>query len=380
MRHKIRGLLLIVIVVLSVWHERSVVYGQAAPTCANADADYPQYVAISDNGKYVAARWWKQIRLWEAATGRFMTQINTDGTGFDSAVFSPVSQQLLVGEETKATLWNVESGKQVRVFPNTNIKGTWANRAEFSDDGEWILAKSGGHLDIWETKSGKKLHEFVQYPPVDDIYVEPQVSTRKTYLLTQHPHDTFNVWDIRGYKLIQTFKASSARLSPDEQFILIDEGTSLSLRTLPDNRVAWTISYGDDYIDISRGDVFSPDGKYIVGREDHWASDGSWLFRTIHLWDAKSGKALYEFGNEETPLERAYFLLGSKYLFTRGQGASGLYLWDFATKKIIRRIPNDIHYIAYDITADGKYLLLIVDPCRVVLWDFEAGKEIREFR
>jgi hypothetical protein len=32
-----------------------------------------------------------------------------------------------------------------------------------------------------------------------------------------------------------------------------------------------------------------------------------------------------------------------------------------------------------DITPDGKYLVMIVDLCRVVLWDFEAGKEIQQF-
>src|SRR4051794_11688100 len=109
---------------------------------------------------------------------------------------------------------------------------------------------------------------------------------------------------------------SSPVLSPDEKFILFHHDGNLILRRLADNHDIWMTPY-DSGMQEPVPSLYSPDGKYIVGREDHW-SGSSVVFRSIHLWDAKSGKELYEFGNENLSLEDAYFLSNSKYLVTPG--------------------------------------------------------------
>jgi hypothetical protein len=239
MRRKISGLLLIVVVVLSVWYERSGVYAQGGAKCTSDD--YLHRVAISPSGKYVLAGAWNYVRLWEAATGRLIKQFDAErDRRIESAVFSPDEQQVLIGEHGKATLWNIKLGQQVRVFSDMYI-------ATFTDDGEWILGTNYGRFDIRNTKSGAKLGEFEQYAPYEDRYVEAQVSTSKTFLLTQHPVDSFNVWEIRSRKLIQSFKGASARLSPDDKHILLYDWLEahgrLTLRRLTDGRQIWSSPY-----------------------------------------------------------------------------------------------------------------------------------------
>jgi WD40 repeat protein len=114
-----------------------------------------------------------------------------------------------------------------------------------------------------------------------------------------------------------------------------------------------------------------------VGVEHHWF-DGGVAFMTLHMWDAQSGKEIYEFGNKDLSMQTARFLPGNKYMVATGYSNWGLYLWDIDTKKIVRQIDDKTQYLNFDITDDGKTVVLIKDN-RVILWDFVAGKEIRQF-
>jgi RNA polymerase sigma factor (sigma-70 family) len=117
--------------------------------------------------------------------------------------------------------------------------------------------------------------------------------------------------------------------------------------------------------------AFSPDGKKI-------AAIGAG--RDITLWDADTGKEIYQFPNKgKQPVGLAFSPDGKTLVTSDRGGVSTLTLWDVNTGKEVRRLEKGPQGGSHGITfsPDGKTLATAGYDDTVRWWDAAAGKELR---
>src|SRR5262249_61036688 len=83
----------------------------------------------------------REVLLWDVATGRLVHPLRPPGPpGHIGSAFSPDSSLLATwhpGKEKVIRLWNVETGKELRSFPDK--KAGWPGRLAFSPDGKTLV-------------------------------------------------------------------------------------------------------------------------------------------------------------------------------------------------------------------------------------------------
>lgn len=74
-----------------------------------------------------------------------------------SLAISPKGDQLLVGSNKGAELYDLESGKRIHAFPYSEDGGTTVYHVGFNDNGEFVvLIGHTGKRTVWSVKNGKQ--------------------------------------------------------------------------------------------------------------------------------------------------------------------------------------------------------------------------------
>src|SRR5206468_2539947 len=125
-------------------------------------------VAVSPDGRTLAAKVWNTVRLFDAATGEVRRTIElantnggvmTEGITFTS---DGESVALTQGESRAVLLVSLETGAAVRTFPRQHV----VYAAAFSPDGTRLVA--GGYDSdkgvyfsrLWDVATGKELRRL----------------------------------------------------------------------------------------------------------------------------------------------------------------------------------------------------------------------------
>lgn len=117
---------------------------------------YPNFVALSPDGKLLAGPADGEVWVWDVESGMIVQQLavepELDGSGEPktrlgfSIEFSPDGKQVLDGADSSSVLWDVESGDVIQRF-----EGDWIHEAGFSPDGTRIaIAENDGDLIVYK--------------------------------------------------------------------------------------------------------------------------------------------------------------------------------------------------------------------------------------
>src|SRR5262249_33984683 len=94
-------------------------------------------IAMSPDGKTVAASTLTALRIWDATTGELLKEVQ----GCCSLIaFSPDGKLLACGDRKAVRLFEVESLKEVRAFEES---GDTASALAFSADAKWLAVRQG---------------------------------------------------------------------------------------------------------------------------------------------------------------------------------------------------------------------------------------------
>jgi len=249
-------------------------------------------------------------------------------TPLTAVAFSPDSKLLATGSYGQAAIWELSTGKAMKVL--TNVLGA-VNDVRFSPDGK-ILAVAGGQpsakgdLRLYSVGDWKLLATL---PGHDDSISYLDFSRDGKLLASASFDKTVRIWNVPQLKLE---------------------------RILP------------DHSDFVYGVAFSPDAKLLASCSKD---------RTVKLVETATGKGVFTFGGMEQDIIALAFSRNGKQLVSSGYETS-LYWWNTQTGDRIRAQGG--HGVAVNelrFSNDGSKLVSAGGDSTLRVWNGTTGALVK---
>jgi WD40 repeat protein len=303
--------------------------------------------------------------------------------------FSPDGKKLLSfvndDEYGRIILWDVESGNKLwssdAQFNSNPIKRI--NSAAFSPDGREIVSGGmnriiyintigrRGDLRLWNTETGIQILEFEPTPrgEVSSFVFNPDGS----YFITA----TSSSGDLMIYEkesghgltfVIGESEVNSLALSPDGNQLLIGYNSgALYLFSIDNGSI-------DRYKLVKRFSrysnkvfsIFSPDGSYVLSREE-----GTSL---IKLWKTETGDEIRTFSGHRSKVNSIAFSPDGSMILS-GSGDRSIKLWDTATGELIRTYTGHSREVSSAaFSPDGKFIASSSHDGSIKIWELDIDR------
>jgi len=312
------------------------VQGDGEPRKFSAGATWP--VAMSADGRLVAAEDGKGVSVWDAMTGRVLHTLDislpktiyprlgiTSITGLQSLVFSRNGKQLVLGGyRRKPMLFDLDSGKEPTPWADDTVDAAETSGAGVKYRTYAVAISPGGRFVVSAGTEVEPDHE--------------RRAVRETSVVTlwevRTGREVFSVSGFRG-------QASSIAISPNNQWLAVGNGdTSLSILQLSTGQLERTLvghAGGVNFV------AFSPDGRWLA------AAAGP----EVKLWDVRTWSARDLRGHTDTVTSVSFTGDGNRLASGSEDGSTRI--WQVDTGEEIAKL------IALDgsdwavITSEGRF-------------------------
>lgn len=215
-------------------------------------------MAVSTNGDLVATASKEDgIRVWDTVTGRLRKTIGNPQQEIQELSFIPGQRQLLAthgGDSsgdpapehpamrttTVATLWNIESGDEIRSFESES--GVSPFVMQISPDGEWVITSDGYLAELSQLSTAK----VVSTIPLPSESFALRFSPDGRLLMANGVDGKIRLWSVPGMKelcsIVNFNNGEWAVVEPEGRFDTSDGGNVQGLH--------WVL--GDEAIELSQ--------------------------------------------------------------------------------------------------------------------------------
>lgn len=343
----------------------------------------PSFVALSPDGKLLAAGNGGGVTLWEPPTGREVRTLDVPAEDRPPAkgspppgpaAFSPDGKLLAVAlGGGRVRVWDAASGKVVAVVgPAGGAPGPVA----FTTGGEIITGGAGG-ARVWDVLSGKELRVVAAGDGEAAAAVSADgrvmlTTGTRSDSLTGRPHRVgpLRLRDLGTGKELRTVEAENpvlaVALSPDGKTLAY---TQLRTLHLVDATTGKELGRAEGPDNFAHRLAFSADGKTL-------ASAG---YGAVRLWDAGTGRPLPRpAGHESAAYEVAFSRDGRRAVTTCLEDGTAR-VWDPATGKLVLALDGRPYEFGRAAFGPGGETVLTTGPNRLRLWEAATGRTVREF-
>ena len=319
-------------------------------------------VSTGEQGEKLPAPGATRIQFWNLLTGQELKHFLVPGAdaGGVRSVLSPDGNKLFTGDFDGPRLWDVESGKLLRQYPNNSEV---VSAAAFSADGRRaVWGTIQGNVWLWDVETGKQVQHFSGTGINNYIgtVLSVALSPDGLRVLTATNDDQVRVWDVETGNELKRIQAS-------------------------DDRINESVNCAD----------YSPDGRQMLTAADD---------QTARLWDVETGKELHRLVGVAAPVaslafaaDRPGILMVSRTGMAWRMGAeSGKVPTSPVAAKKENAPPAAASMSESTIplpvkSGDGRYVSVVTlsaDGRRVFMgyfhgeqgvWDVETGKQIQCF-
>jgi WD40 repeat protein len=365
---------------------------------------------------YVSGSSDRQVRVWEAASGKALHALTGHTADVYGLAFSPDSKWLATGSDKEALLWDTQTfqaprtlaaaagwvaftpdGKVLLTAPMTNRLGKAVQRWDVSTGkrlGQYVLPWSGeGWTTYASSPDGKTLFAMRAWrtcepfigvydaetgeertprrPDVGSPLGCVAVSPDGRLLATGSSHaaaTTVGLFDLTNGKLQARWPGHgdfvrAVAFSPDGR-LLASTGADgrIRLREIDTGKERWSLRA---HFGAATSLVFSPDGTML-------ASAGK--DRTARLWEVRSGRLLRTLAGHGDGVEGVAFSPDGKVLATAGHDRT-VRLWDVASGWQLSALTGHTdRVLSVAFHPGGKLLASGAADRTVRLWDVPTGK------
>lgn len=162
---------------------------------------FARAVAISPDGRRVAAASWDgTTRIWDTASGNQLQRLERrNSERYWAVAFSPDGKTLATGDTQQITLWDVESGRQLKALTGHR---NYVFSLAFMPDGSQLLSSSAdGSVRVWDLASaqGKAL------PGADAVAMQVAVTPDGRRIYAAGVDGAMRTWDAATGQLLASF-------------------------------------------------------------------------------------------------------------------------------------------------------------------------------
>ena len=324
--------------------------------------------AFSQDGKKIITRDSdKTVRIWDAESGEELQRLEGHADSVLSAAFSPDGKKVVtVGEDKTVRTWDVDSGKELQILEGHTDT---VLSAAFSPDGKKVVTVGEDKtVRTWDVDSGKELQKFeghafrdaVFSPDGKKVVTVTKPETKTPLIKIESIRDvTIRFWDADSGKESKTLK------------VYEDDSTLFTGKPI-------------------KSVVLSPDGRRVVvifgipqGISDH-----SVIPQSARIWDADSGKALWELGqvdhvvfSQDGKKIAASTISVTKLSFTPTPGTYNhtVRIKNIGSGKESPRLTGHTsRIISSAFSPDGKNIATASRDRTVRIWNADTGKQLEK--
>ncbi|HKG58998.1 MAG TPA: WD40 repeat domain-containing protein [Pyrinomonadaceae bacterium] len=319
-------------------------------------------VSFSPDGRHILTLdRYNSIYVWDVTSSENpKAKITTYLTGdVNFPVFSPDGQLIACGAGSDAGVWDL-TGKEIARFIGNE---KFVHQTFFSRDGYRLATASGdGTARIWRVR---KPHVF------NFDYASVSFSADGRFIT-----DSKQVWDFatgQRFGNALPYNAGSFSFSPDGKYILVinnDENNKQYSAQLQDTRNwSWlTPMFVNASIDTA---VFSMDGKLLMAlSNDH----------SVRICDVNTGGTVTEFTNASIS-RGGMFSPDGRYFVTGGTKGNAL-IWDRENgpKLVKELVGHSLPIVSVAYSLDGKFIAGEDENRSVMVWDLQTGQRKAELQ
>jgi WD40 repeat protein len=320
----------------------------------------------SDGSCIIAANNIGSIRIWEVASGRWLSELyerseNVQCVGFNQEGSRVVS----ASDDEKIRIWNTETEELLLSF---EVESHDATSLCFNPESSLIASgEMFGEIRIWDVHSGAELHVLKGHTgSVDSL----TFSSDGSRLVSLGSDSSMRFWDpITGQSLItiEEFGAQSGRkclsfCANGRSIVAAGEGGGLVIRNIAETLLFSTPRAHDVApIYCMR---FSPDGSLV-------ASSSATSFAA--LWDSATGKRLFRLDGHTSSIPVVAFSPDGQFLAS-GSSDFSIRVWDCRTGKLQIALDGSggpVSDVCF--SPDGREIASCAEDGVVRLWDLSTG-------
>ncbi len=374
-----------------------------APIRVNVYGPGMSGVALSSDGKTLAAMAGTTLQLWSVETGKELHQIKLPAFGTSGLTFLPDGKTLAArGNDRTLYFWSVETGKEVRQHKAKQpdnvrggvffIGGAGTGGLSFSPDGktlataemEFANQKIEAYVKLTEVETGKEIRRIKgAQNNLGAVTFAPDGKS-----LVYASGKTIYQCETATGKEIRQFDGPQGSVMA---LVFAPGGKTLASKGFPDQLIRlWEVASGKEAGQlgtpaggVGRGNAqvfvggfggvaggrdfaFSPDGKVVL------AAAGN----TVCLWDVATSKELPLVGGHRGPVQNILIAPDGKSLLSRGADNT-IRRWD-STGKELSRFPLPEGTTAVAFSPDGRTMALGNVDKTIRLHETATGKELRQ--